>query len=272
MVTAQLEQAWFTRAADGSPVWETHSPGWQPLWTDLLAAQIRRLGPVPALSPPALWVYPLTRTHLVVGQLNPTQGRVLVLTRRLYASITDPFWLAEQFPLAANRAECPTLTLTAGPPERTVDELHHLLKHGNGPLWLGATQVLVDGGRLALARPTGDDAVFRALWQLLPYNTRVEVWLATFAHTNELGFHLVGLPNVSADDPLLAGYWTAESALNYPESPYELRLQQAIEARDADLVAQLLRRRSGRQTLWLALALIVGLTMVGSVLKLLRLR
>ena len=93
--------------------------------------------------------------------------------------------------------------------------------------------------------------MFRGLWQLLPERTRFELWPATLAFSNELGFHAVALP--AAPEPWPVGYLTADQARDYPEGRYELALQIAAEAGNQPDLDRLLARRSSRDTLRLAM-------------------
>ena len=74
-------------------------------------------------------------------------------------------------------------------PERTLEQLDAILKHGDASLLLGSTQALVDGNRVLLKRTEPARAFVRDLWQLLPDRTRCDLWPATFAFSDELGFH-----------------------------------------------------------------------------------
>ena len=48
----------------------------------------------------------------------------------------------------------------------------------------------MDGNRVLLMRRDGpDEALVRGLWQLLPDRSRVDLWPASFAFSDELGFH-----------------------------------------------------------------------------------
>jgi hypothetical protein len=90
---------------------------------------------------------------------------------------------------------------------------------------------------------------------LLPDRTRADLWPASFAFSNELGFHAVVLPSLP-DDP--SGVRLTEEGLrDYPQCRYELHLQIAIEAGDQRELERLLARRTGGDSLRLWLKIVV---------------
>src|SRR5690606_2749966 len=120
--------------------------------------------------------------------------------------------------------DLPAVEWPSPPPRpRAVEDLRRVLREGEGPLLLGAAQLLVDGGKLALQRAAPDPKVVRDLWALLPYSTRCEVRPATFAFSDRLGCDLMILPEVPQQE--IGGYMTEEQALDYPDSRYERNLQ-----------------------------------------------
>ena len=209
----------------------------------------------------AVFAVPLAGGVAVV-QVSRAGFRFLVLGRPLYEALADPFAVADRFPPGwAARGELPELEWPdEGLPPRTAADLQAVLKAGDGPLLLGATQALLDGGRVRL----DDPATVPAVWALLPDRTRAELWPATFAADDELRFHLSAGPPVTAP-----GVLSADQCRDYPAGRYELALQIAVEAGDEPELARLLARRSSRDTLKLA-ATMVGLAVGGAVvLKLL---
>ena len=98
--------------------------------------------------------------------------------------------------------------------------------------------------------------MIRRLWLLLPQNTRAQLWPASFAFSNALGFDAVVVPR--ADVQQFAEYVTEEQAGDYPEGRYELALQMAVETGDQAEMDRLLARRSSKQTIKLAILLLVG--------------
>jgi hypothetical protein len=141
-----------------------------------------------------------------------------------------------------------------------------VLKGGDTALLLGGTQALIDGGRLMVESATPTDELFRGLWQLLPERTRFELWPATLAFSNELGFHAVALP--VPPEPWPVGYLTADQARDYPEGRYELAVQTAAEAGNQLELDRLFARRSSQDTLWLAIYLVIGAMAVALAAKL----
>jgi hypothetical protein len=124
---------------------------------------------------------------------------------------------------------------------------------------LGATQVLVDGGRLVFERPRPDTELLRNLWTLLPTSTRIDLWPASFAFDNRLGFHAVAVPHVAEGQ--YDWYVTEEQAGDYPQGRYELNLQIAAEAGDQAELDALFARRSRAET-WRLGFLILTLSLI----------
>ncbi|HLW65679.1 MAG TPA: hypothetical protein VKS79_10195 [Gemmataceae bacterium] len=244
------------------------SPGFAEEWLPEAERICRGFGTRPdgVGCPAALFAYPFGAEHVAVVQIadlaEPAGAlgfRLLMLPRRLYSNfIADPFHVSEQFPPAwVPRADLPALEWPdEPPPRRTVEQLQKVLQTGGSPTLLGAVQALIDGGRLVFERPAPATQLVRDLWQLLPYSSQAELWLATFAFSNDLGFDVLVVPK--SQGLLLDRYITEEQATDYPEGRYELNLQIAIENGQQHAVDKLLARRSSRQTLRLALFLLFG--------------
>jgi hypothetical protein len=130
---------------------------------------------------------------------------------------------------------------------------------------LGGAQALVDGARLVFHRPKPDLDVIRGLWTLLPGTTRSQLWPASFAFDNSLGFDALVVPRGGQD---LAGYLTEEQAGDYPEGRYELNLQIAAEAGDQGELDALFARRSRSQVWRLALTLVIVTALLTLAMKL----
>lgn len=201
---------------------------------------------------------------------GPLRFHFLLVQRSLYKFLSDPFVIADQFPVVwSATGSLPELEWPADYlPHRTTEQLQGVLKEGDSPLLLGAAQVVVDTGRLILERTGPDTRTLRGLWALLPHSTRAESWPATFAFAvNQLDLHAVVMPQLP--EPLPPGYLTEEQALDYPESRYERELQIAIEADDQSALDRLLARRSSAQTMRLAVYLIVILMVLAIGMKML---
>lgn len=214
--------------------------------------------------PGALFATPPGRSHVFVARVADLPGpdaplafHFLVLNRPLYEALGDPFAIADRFPVDwAARGPLPVLAWPGEPlPPRRVSDLADLMRIGEGPLLLGATQLLLDGGRLLLKRDVPNETPLRTLWQLLPTRTRREVWPATFAFSNDLGFHVAVMPDVPAKLP--PGYLSEEQVKDYPEGRYELALQIAIESGNQHELDRLFARASSRDMLRLATAMVV---------------
>lgn len=252
-----------------------------------LADEARRMcaafGERPAgiACPFAVFAQPLGSRHVAVVQVAD-QGRddlgrpgalafrLLVVSRSFYADLDgDPFLLSDRFPpVWSARGGLPTLSWDGGtPPRRTVAEVRAILdvEHERTAMLLGGVQLLVDGGRFVLVRSAPEPELIRHLWTLLPSSTRLEVWPATFAFGNKLRFQLLATPSAAGDE--FAGYVTEEAAGDYPAGRYEYALQQAAEQDDQAEVDALFARRSRRQTIRLAAALLVGFAAIAFVLR-----
>src|SRR5207249_7724060 len=179
-----------------------------------------------------------------------------VLPIAVYRGLGDPFLIAELFPAPWDaRVALPTLAWLDEAPPRTVDKVSRVLQEDDSATLLGSAQALVDGGRLVFERPFPASDLLRRLWTLLPDSTRAELWPASYAFGNALGFHALVVPHVDpADYP---GYLTEPMAGDYPEGRYELSVQTAAEAGDQAALDALFARRSGRQTLQLAVVLLL---------------
>jgi hypothetical protein len=184
--------------------------------------------------------------------------RFLILARELYRYLGDPFAISDRYPVLWNASgrlpelEWPMELL----PERTLEQLDAILKHGDGALLLGSTQALVDGNRVLLQRHEPDERFLRDLWQLLPDRTRCDLWPASFAFSDELGFHAAvgpALPTRRYGMQVLV----EDAIRDYPQSSYELNLQIAIESGDRLALKKLLARRTSDETLRLGLYMLV---------------
>jgi hypothetical protein len=215
--------------------------------------------------PPCVFARPFGRQFVAVVQAAD-QGRhdagglrwlafhLLLLLRSDYECLGgDPFALVERCaPDWQVRGELPALTWPAEVlPARTVEQVRRVLQRPEGPNLLGASQILVDGGRVAFERLAAETELIRDLWTLLPTRTRSELWPASFAFGNALRFDaLVVPPGVREKTPAdFPHYATEEEAGDYPEGRYELNLQTAAEAgSQADLDALFARR--SRSEMW----------------------
>ena len=138
------------------------------------------------------------------------------------------------------------------------------MKGSDLPLLLGGVQALIDGSRLLFQSGEPMGKPIRDLWQLLPDRTRCELWPATFAFSDELGFHVLAMPEPPTQWPM--GYLTADQARDYPEGRYELALQLAVEESDQRELDRLLARRSSTDTLRLAMFMVI-IAFIGSAIS-----
>ena len=220
--------------------------------------------------PLAHFACPFGRKHVAVVRVEDRPGgalgfRFLVLARELYLHLGDPFAIADRYP--PDWSATGTLSQLAWPmevlPERTLERLDAILKAGDVSLLLGSAQALVDGNRVLLKRDEPAERFVRDLWQLLPDRTRCDLWPATFAFSDELGFHAAVGPTLPT--PRHGVQVLPENAIrDYPQSSYELGLQLAIESGDRAGLKRLLARRTADDTIRLGLY-ILGFALVAAV-------
>jgi hypothetical protein len=108
--------------------------------------------------------------------------------------------------------------------------------------------------------------LIRGLWLLLPHSSRAELWPATFAFGDALGFDAVVVPRLNLSD--FPGYTTEQQASDYPPGRYELSLQTAAESGDQAALDSLFGRRSARDTLRLAVVMVAALSLMLLVFRL----
>lgn len=272
-----LEQALAVRTGTVVDV-RSRSPGISDDWLPEIERICLGFGERPSDTPcpEALFAVPFDIEHVAVVQVAdqtppgvgtpepPLHFYFLILHRDVYRRVPNPFDLARRFP-RREQADA-TLTWLGEPPQpRQVGELRAILEHGEGPFLLGAVQLLVDGGYLAIVRPQPDASIVRSLWQLLPTASQAEIWPATFAFSNALHFHLLVVPQLDRKLPEFTAVHDEESVRDYPEGRYELSLQSAVEAGDQRWLDALLARRSSQQTLRLVGVLLVGVLILALV-------
>jgi hypothetical protein len=288
----QLEQAVYHRSDTGPALLRGKSPGFSEDWCGEAAQIAVDFGARPAgvSCPLTVFALPLGSRHVAVVRVAERAGHAaqlafhfLTVERRVYEhSLGDPFQLSEHVPpLWEADAALPPLTLPGPLPTPTVAQVREVLRrvkasalregedpdtpslertvaNSESPALLGGAQVLVDGGRLVFRRPQGDLRLIAGLWSLLPVGTRARRWPASFAFGNALGFDVLAVARVDADE--YEGYLTEDQAADYPQGRYELALQLAAEAgSQAELTAVLSRHDSGevlRRTLLLLAAMI----------------
>lgn len=268
-----IEQAVYGGQEAGGYQFLARSPGFVDDWLPLAERLCAGFGERPAgvRCPECVFAQPFGKAHVAVVQVAD-QGqdavgrpgalafRLLIVPRDAYLwLIGDPFEVSERFPPSwQTRGELPALSWPAPLPPRRVEQVQEVLKRAEGPTLLGAAQALVDGGRVVFERAEPDTRLLRGLWMLLPTSTRCELWPASFAFNNTLGFDAVVVPR-SGDG--FTGYVNEEQADFYPEGRYELNLQIAAESGDQDELDSVLARRSRAQTwrigLWLLGVLLV---------------
>jgi hypothetical protein len=120
---------------------------------------------------------------------------------------------------------------------------------------LAATQSLVDGARIALTWDVAAADFMRAVWRLLPFSTRSELWPASLAPSNCLAFDFMAMPTINGE--IRKRYLIDDQIDSYPAGRYEENLRSALETGDRNHLVALLHRRSRVQTLRLAVVLVI---------------
>lgn len=294
-----IQQALLQRQGDGAPRLQGRSPGFQDEWLPEVDRIIIGFGvrPVGIPCPSALFVQPLGAAQVAVVQVadlrapgdheRPLGFRFLVLDRRDYERhLGDPFVLSSRLaPDWTREGELPALTwIDTQIPGRTVPQVQAILKrvkanalkegedpeapdfertpeNSESPALLGGVQILVDGGKLVLERRAPDPDFVQGLWTLLPTRSRGRLYPATFAFSGDLGFDVLILPRLNLLHEK-EGYSTEDMACDYPGGSYEFAVQQAAESGDQAALDRLFNRRDSRETLRLALVLLIGMVLV----------
>lgn len=256
------------RDDDGQLTWLSNSTDFEEAWKPEVETLCRAFGKRPpgVACPAALFVQPFGKQAVAIMEVaDLPEGlgfRFLRVPRLAYLTVDgDPFLLAAQFPPAwSERGTLPTLVWPEeAPGRRLIADVQRILQTEDGPTLLGATQALLDGGRLVFQRPAPAPDLIRSLWFLLPTSSRCELSLATFAFSNELQFAILVSPRYHEED--FPGYLTEEHMGDYPQGRYELNLQIAAEDADQAALDQLLARRSRAQTWRLGLVILVLITL-----------
>jgi hypothetical protein len=279
-----LEQAIYTNHDAGGYRFVARSPGFREDWLALAERLCTGFGERPPgiACPHCIFAQPFGWRHVAIVQVADRgaddAGRpgalgfhLLVLSHAHYLDLDgDLFAIAEQFPPSwQERGDLPTLRWEKGPlPRRTVEQVQAVLQSSDSPVLLGGAQALVDGGRLIFERPAPDTALLRRLWTVLPTHTRAELWPASFAFGNALGFHVLAMARPGDD---VVDYLSEEQAAEYPEGRYELGVQAAAEAGDQAELDALFARRSAAETWRLGLVLLAVLAVLLATMGWLRL-
>jgi len=293
MTDIPIEQVLLHRLDGDKPSLQARSAGFRDEWLEEAEALVVGFGDRPAgtLCPKAVFAYPLGSDQVaivhVADQNSPEGGRLatgfhfFVLARRAYEQLLgDPFIVARLLPPKWHaRGTLPETSLPAVPlPPRTVQEIQRVLQrlkadalpedqdpaestpvrtpdNSESPALLGGVQVLVDGGRMVFERPAPDSGLIPALWTLLPTRSRCQLWPASFAFGNALGFDALVVPRAQGET--YEAYTREDQAEVYPQGRYELALQIAVEAGDQRALDSLLNRRTWAETWRLAVTLII---------------
>lgn len=258
-----IEQALYGVAPGRGYGFLAVSPGFLPTWRAAAEKLCTSYGEPNGVSfPGAIFALPLVPGRIAIvevrdqgtddrGRPGALAFRILAVPLELYRDrAADPFWIAEQCPADwAARDSLPSLAPPALPPVRTVATLRPILQRDDSAFLLGGVQALLDGSRLFIPRARPEPELVRALWELVPTNSREDFWPCTFTFRPRPEFHIQVAPPGEEVPP---GAIVEAQAAEYPEGRYESALLLAVETNDETEVANLLARRSRKQMLWLA--------------------
>ena len=175
----------------------------------------------------------------------------------------DPFRLAEELTKQAEKAG--SIEYEPTPPERReVSRAAEILKAGDSPLILGAVQVLLDGGRFAVPVVEAGKDFIRHVRHLMPYRSLDEMTFATLAFTAELPVDAMVVPEAVS----VPGLFVAEALRCYPNGRYEQAMLLACEQGDQAEFDRLLCRKTGTDTLKLAMGIVLFALLVTLIMKL----
>lgn len=251
------------------------SEGFPFAWEEAARLAVVRFGvkPTDTAVSSGLFALPVGREHVAVVRVAGLSSgdlgfRFLIFGKPLYDLLGDPFAIDDRFPVDwTQRGEPAAFAWLPEPlPPRKVEAIREILRTADGPFLYGSTQALLDGGRICLKHGESTEATLRTIWQLLPTKSRCELWPATLAFSDELGFHIWAMPEPPAKLP--AGTLSEEQAKDYPEGRYELAMQIAVEAGDQAEMDRLFARRSSRETLRLAAMMLAGAVLIAVSVKL----
>ena len=275
MQTLTIEHALYGSQPGGGYRFLARSAGFLDAWLPQAERLCMGFGERPpgVACPACIFAQPFGKRHAAVIQVADQgaddAGRpgalafyLVVLPRVVYEAWGgDPFTLAERFPpLWRARGElAPFIDAGELPAPRSIADVQRVLKRNDGPELLGATQALVDGGRVVFERQAPDTSLLRDLWLLLPTSTRAHLWPASFAFGNDLHFHAVAAPRLN---DAFDGYVTEHQAGEYPEGRYERGVQIAAEAGDQRELNALFARPSRQHMVRLAMVLLVGMILL----------
>jgi hypothetical protein len=197
--------------------------------------------------------------------------RFLILSNSDWLKGVDPFALNEAYPPnwdSRGQTESLQHELTFNPP--TVDQAAIWLKEHDRATLLGGLQAVLDGARLWHEGTKSNVAYGRAMWNLLPYRSRFDFSFSTFAFQPipELKYEVLHKEALPANLPM--GVLSLQQTGDYPLGRYEQALQLAIEERNAGEFEMLLRRRTSRDTLHLAVGLMIAMMVVLIVVRLMK--
>jgi hypothetical protein len=216
----------------------------------------------------ALMSLPFGLRHWAVVQVESrcegTLGfRFLILSKSDWLKGVDPFSMNGAYPPnweSRGHSESIQYELSFIPPN--VEQAAIWLKEHDLATMLGGLQGVLDGAKLWHEATPTSTAYVRALWNLLPYRSRHDFNFSTLVFQPMHDLKYQALPKESFPPTWPPGVLSLQQTGDYPLGRYEQALQLAIEERNASEFEMLLRRRTSRDTLRLAVGLLIAM-MVG---------
>lgn len=241
-----------------------------PHWEELARKIIGDFGPSPTGDVSALLSMPFGLRHWAVIDVQlrgkATLGfRFLILSKTEWMSGVDPFLLSQSYPPdwdSRGHTDSFQHELVFTPP--TVEQVAIWLKEHDRATLLGGLQAVLDGAKLWHESTNTSTAYVRTLWNLLPYRSRFDFNFSTFSFQPMAELKYQVLPKEALPALLPVGVLSLQQTGDYPLGRYEQALQLAITDGDAGEFEMLLRRRTSRDTLRLAVGLLIAM-MVGLV-------
>jgi hypothetical protein len=239
---------------------ETNSPGWATFMTAFVESIVADGVAMPTSAEPGDFRFVRQDKHnrLCFFGCSGLEGLLIWAVAGVhFRRCPNPDLWMQAFPAATavrgmTIADAPVNSLAW---QRDVQQLSNALQTLDGPLLLGGTQVLVDGGRVILTREKPDPTHLAGFWIFLPNSVLADLQASSFTR-NPTDYTLAFVPLENADLVANLHCLTEEQIRDYPESHYEKELQFAIDHEDQKVLDRLLARRSSAETIRLAASLI----------------
>ena len=152
-------------------------------------------------------------------------------------------------------------------PARAMEHVCRILQRDDGPNLLGGSQGRWTAAGSCSSACSGDGFAPRP-WALLPTSTRSELWPASFAFGNALGFHTLVTPR--AEGPEFEGYLTDEQAGDYPKAATSWPCSLPPRRATSRELERLFARRSRAETFRLGVMILAASVLLLFILALIK--